>query len=205
MVVESSIYLMERLQTSSTMKVYNVMMLLLAVMSCNGKVESAQPAPVLTDNPELIEIYKKDQSERSTAEIDWFLLHKNDSLRRLRVQVLLDSGKVMTGKDFARAAMVFQHGKDSLDYGKAVALMETAIEKDSSINKWLYAAATDRYLLSKGEPQIYGTQYLKMGDGPWELEELDTTKITDAQRRAFGVATLEEQRLKVIEMNKEEL
>ena len=154
-------------------------------------------------NKELIEIYENDQNERSTNDIDWYKLNINDSLRRIRVLQLLDSGKINTGKDYARAAIVFQHGSDSSDYGLAVKFMKTAIKKDTTINKWLLAAATDRYLLSKNEPQIYGTQYLKMGDGPWELDKIDTTKISDAERKKYGVRTLAEQRLYVKEMNSE--
>ena len=81
--------------------------------------------------------------------------------------------------------------------------MKKAIEKDSTINKWLFAAATDRYLLSKGEPQIYGTQYQKMGDKPWKLGKIDTTKISDDERIKYGVETLAEQREKVKQMNSE--
>jgi len=81
--------------------------------------------------------------------------------------------------------------------------MKKAIDLDSTINKWLLAATTDRYLLSKGEPQIYGTQFYKEGDEPWILSEIDTTKITDAERIEYGVETLAEQRLKVIKMNSE--
>ena len=81
--------------------------------------------------------------------------------------------------------------------------MKKAIELDSTIDKWLLAATTDRYLLSKGEPQIYGTQYLKMGDEPWKLAEIDTIKISDTERVEYGVETLAEQSEKVKQMNSE--
>ena len=99
--------------------------------------------------------------------------------------------------------MVFLHGNDSTDYGKAVKFMKKAIELDSTINKWLFAAATDSYLLSKGEPQIYGTQYFKMEDEPWKIALIDTSKITDAERIEYGVETLNQQIQKVIKMNSE--
>lgn len=97
--------------------------------------------------------------------------------------------------------MIFQHGNDSTDYGKAVKFMKQAIKLDSTINKWLLAATIDRYLLSKQEPQIYGTQYHKMGDEPWKLAKIDTTIITDKERIEYGVETLSEQKQKVIDMN----
>jgi tetratricopeptide (TPR) repeat protein len=101
--------------------------------------------------------------------------------------------------------MVFQHGGDSTAYGMAVRLMKKSIELDSTANKWLLAAATDRYLLSKGEPQIYGTQYQKMRDEPWKLGKIDTTQVTDAERIEYGVETLAQQREKVKNMNRKRL
>jgi hypothetical protein len=178
--------------------------LIFAITLFSCQTESKQDAEqqtVVSDNSELTEIYKNDQSDRMAENKNWVEINKRDSLRRVRVQQLLDSGKVITGKDFQNAAMVFQHGKDSTDYGLAVKLMKMAIDKDTSISKWLYAAATDRYLMSKGEAQIYGTQYQKIGDNPWKLADIDTTQISDAERIKFGVKTLAEQRQKVKEMN----
>jgi len=184
------------------MKKTIIVILIASIFSCKNEeklVTEKQVAEI--DNIELIEIYKNDQNDRKSDNINWFEVNKRDSLRRVRVHQLLDSGKVITAKDLKNAAMVFQHGKDSADYGLAVRLMEKAIHKDTTLNKWLFAATTDRYLLSKGEPQIYGTQYRKMGDEPWKLAEIDTTKISDAERVIYGVETLAEQRQKVKEMN----
>ena len=97
--------------------------------------------------------------------------------------------------------MVFQHGNDSLDYGKALQLIKKAISLDSTMNKQLLAATIDRYLLSKGDPQIYGTQYQRNKGEPWRLAKIDTTKISDTQRIEYGVRTLAEQRQRVKEMN----
>lgn len=183
------------------MKKIIVFALIVAFASC--KKDIVKEKNIVKDNIQLKEIYKQDQNERKSDNIDFGDLYVKDSLRRIRVQQLLDEGKVITGKDYARAAMVYQHGKDSTDFGKAVKFMKIAIEKDSTISKWLYAAATDRYLLSIGKPQIYGTQYGKIGDGPWKLDPIDTTKITDAERIKLGVRTLDQQREQVKLMNKD--
>jgi tetratricopeptide (TPR) repeat protein len=158
------------------------------------------------DNQELIEIYRNDQADRQTDNIDWKIVSKRDSLREVRIYQLLDSNKVNTSKDYHNAAMIFQHGGDSTAYGMAVKLMRKSIELDSTANKWLLAAAIDRYLLSKDEPQIYGTQYQKFGkDEPWQLGKMDTTKISDAERIEYGVETLAQQREKVKRMNRKKL
>lgn len=184
-----------------------LIILVLVLASCkmnkeNTKVVSEQ---TLSDNMELIEIYKNDQADRRTNNIDWSLVSKNDSLREVRIYQLLDSNKVKTSKDYHNAAMIFQHGGDSTAYGMAVKLMHKSIELDSTANKWLLAAAIDRHLLSTNKPQIYGTQYFRMKGEPWELREIDTTQISDAERIEYGVETLSEQREKVKRMNKKKL
>lgn len=161
----------------------------------------------LRDNQELIEIYNSDQTDRRSANFGWEELNKRDLNRRKRVQELLDSNKVKSSIDYQNAAMIFQHGRGPKSYEMAVKLMEKSIEIDSTANKWLLAAATDRYLLSKNEPQIYGTQYSQSGpwEEPWRLDEIDTTKVSDAERIEFGVETLEEQRENVKRMNRKKI
>lgn len=156
------------------------------------------------DNQELIEIYKSDQADRINN-IDWEIVNRNDSIREAKVYELLDSNKVITSADYSNAAIVFQHGNDSVAYGMAVKLMKKSIELDSTRSKWLLAAAIDRNLMSRNKPQIYGTQYLKKQDQPFELYEIDTTKITDAERIEYGVETLAQQREKVKRLNSKKL
>lgn len=169
------------------------------IISCKTKKQT-----FFSDNLELIEIYKKDQLDRSGNydDVDWDLLGKNDSLRRIRVIELLNSNKVRTSLDYKNAAMIFQHGLDSIHYRMAVELMKKSVDLDSTANKWLLAAAIDRHLLSINKPQIYGTQYYRKGPNePWESAEIDTTKISDSERIKYGVPTLAEQKERVLAMN----
>lgn len=55
----------------------------------------------------------------------------------------------------------------------------------SNVTKWLYAATLDRYLLSQGKKQKYGTQFIKKGD-VWEMAPFDNS-ITDAERAKYFV------------------
>jgi len=155
-----------------------------------------------TDNTELQKMYKEDQSSRMASNINWIELSKNDSIREKRVYELLNSGQVKTGKDYYNGAMIFQHGKDTIASGMAVKMMKKALELDSTVNKWLYAAAVDRDLMRKGKPQIYGTQYVKMGqNAKFERYKIDATQVTDDQRKQYNVETLEQQKIKEREMN----
>jgi tetratricopeptide (TPR) repeat protein len=175
---------------------------IIGIVSCNFKKDITQET--ILDNEELIEIFKSDQADR-TQHIDWNIIQKNDSLREARVYELLDSNKVRTSTDYNNAALIFHHGEDSVAYGMALKLMKKSIELDSTRNKWLLAVITDRYLLSINKPQVYGTQYKRLEDGTVLREEMDSTKITDAERIEFGVETLAEQREKIINLNRKKL
>lgn len=158
------------------------------------------------DNEELIELYRTDQADRSVSEIDWSIVSINDSIRQDRILQMLDSNLVVTSNDHANAAMIFQHGEDSTAYRMVVQLMTKAIELNPNRSKWLLAAGIDRELMSRDEPQVYGTQYRKYKDndgewGPWVLYKIDTTVITDEERQEYGVQTLEQQKTRLISMN----
>ncbi|OUS01496.1 hypothetical protein A9Q86_06875 [Flavobacteriales bacterium 33_180_T64] len=190
---------------------YLVIIIPLLFLSCKEKT-TIETEYLISDNTELIEIYKNDQLDRqninlnSSTPIDWSIVSKRDHLRRERISQLLDSNKIHTSLDYHNAAMIFQHGEDSIAYGMAVKLMQKSIELDPKADKWLLAAAIDRNLLSRNKPQIYGTQYQKIGDNnPWSLREIDTAQISDSQRIEYGVETLAQQREKVKNMNKKEL
>jgi tetratricopeptide (TPR) repeat protein len=155
-----------------------------------------------TDNPELQKMYDEDQASRLVSNIDWVALSKQDSLREVRVYDLIGNGGLKTGKDYYNAAMIFQHGRDTLASKMAVQQMRKAIALDSSINRWLLAAAIDRDLMRRGKPQIYGTQYIKRnGDTQWRRYTIDTTQVTDETRRYYHVETLAEQVAKERNMN----
>jgi tetratricopeptide (TPR) repeat protein len=189
------------------MRIIILLAIVIGSVSCvskNYKTPNVAREEVL-DNPELIEIYKNDQADRLAENIDWSILNKNDSLREVRIYELLDSNKVRTSADYNNAAMIFQHGEDSIAYGMAVKLMRKSIELDSTRNKWLLAAAIDRELLSRNRPQIYGTQFWRKEGQPFERREIDTTKIADAERIEYGVETLAQQREKVILRNRKRI
>lgn len=155
-----------------------------------------------SDNVELKKMYEEDQKARMALKIDWVQLTKNDSIREKRVYELIQSGQLITGKDHYHSAMIFQHGKDIIASSMAVKMMRKAIEMDSTVDRWLLAAAIDRDLMRRDKPQIYGTQYIKMGqDAKWERYKIDSTQITDSERKYYSVETLAEQKEKERTLN----
>lgn len=190
------------------MKNLFTLFMLVLLCSCAQKkvLTSAKNLDATVDNQELVQLYKEDQGDRKVANIDWSVVSERDENRRKRILTMLDEGLVKTSNDYANAAMIFQHGGDTESYQMAVDLMKKAVELNPQRNKWLLAAATDRLLMSKGEPQIYGTQFRRESrDEPWALYDMDPSKITDEERKEFGVGTLEEQKMRVIMMNKKKL
>ncbi len=179
---------------------------ILFTFSCNQSEENTGQVKAFADHEELKTLYEEDQSDRMSGDIDWSIISKKDSSREARVYELLDSNLVLTANDHYHAAMIFQHGNDTIASGMAVKMMRKAVDLDSTTNKWLLAAAIDRDMMRRNEPQIYGTQYTKHGqDEPWVLYDIDTTQVTDRERKAFGVETLAEQQEKVKLMNKKKL
>jgi hypothetical protein len=159
--------------------------------------ETNEAAYVASVNSELYEMYTTDQAERFAAmdgEVDWRTVAENDQQRRTRVYELIDADGLAAADDYFHAAMILQHGRDSTDYRHARDLAEQAIALDPSHGtaRWLTAAATDRYLWSIGEPQIYGTQSKTDENDLWTMEPIDEAAVTDAERAAKGVPPLEQ-------------
>jgi len=146
---------------------------------------------------------KEDQDSRMSGNINWLKLNEQDSLRRVRVFKLIDENKLKTAKDHYNAGIIFQHGNDTLASKMAVNSFKKAIDKDSTLNRWWYAAAVDRDLMRRGEPQIYGTQYVSnhSTNGKFKRYQIDTTQVTDKERKYYRVETLAEQRAKERNMN----
>jgi tetratricopeptide (TPR) repeat protein len=155
------------------------------------------------NNIELQRMYNEDQAARMVNEIDWLVLTKQDRERQNRVYELIKARQIVTGKDYYNSAMIFQHGADSIAFAMAVRHMRKAIELDTTINKWLLAAAIDRDLLSRNKPQIYGTQYSRMNGEKWKRSRIDTTQVTDKERKYYNVETLAEQLAKERNLNLE--
>ncbi|MCC7333205.1 MAG: tetratricopeptide repeat protein [Flavobacteriales bacterium] len=158
----------------------------------------------VSDNVEIKKMVDADQNERTNIDsIDWNILAPRDSIRRYNVLKLMNLNQIVTGKDYYRSALIFQHGKDSNDYRIALDFMRKAIELDSSINKWLLAAIIDRELMSRKQPQIYGTQYFKGNSdtAKWELYKIDTTIISDKEREFYDIEPLAMIRERIREKN----
>lgn len=155
------------------------------------------------DIEELQRMADEDQQARMTETINWTVLNKEDSLRRVRVLDLMKENKLKTAKDHLNAGIIFQHGNDTIASALAVKSFEKALKLDPGMNRWWYTAAVDRDLMRRKKPQIYGTQIIKnkSTNGKWTRYDTDEQGATDEQREYYGAGTLKEQDEKIRLMN----
>ena len=153
---------------------------------------SAATAQQIADNPEMARIYEADQSVRANIPKDatpayFGKMIEEDKARQVRTAELLKAGALQSGKDFQRAAFIFQHGDKPGDYLLAHSLAIVAMAKGDAEASWIAAATLDRYLMAINQPQIYGTQY-KFPDAKTVTQDpYDRALIGDALRGALGV------------------
>jgi hypothetical protein len=151
----------------------------------------------VTSNAELADLKKQDQAARSGGVngIDWKKVASQDAERRRRVAEILREGEVRTAGDYFNAALIYQHGQtvDVIRLAYSLANVAATLDPENKMARWLTVAAWDRIMMRFGRPQWYGTQFNKPKDSEtWQLYMLDETAVSDEDRKALGVPSLEE-------------
>ncbi len=154
---------------------------------------------------ELYALYAADQADRTGEryeDIDWATVSKRDDERRARVLVIMHEGGARVAVDYLHAAMVLQHGDGPEDYASAHAWALRAVElaPTDARARWLAVATKDRYLMSTGKPQWYGTQFRK-NDGRWTLYDVDAS-IKDEDRLKWNAPPLDVAQRRAEELNR---
>ena len=142
---------------------------------------------------EFESLYKEDQKHVKRWAKQYSDKEFYEINRRLRKKVdgLIRKGKAKDGRDYFLAAMIFQHGFTITSSKKAIRLAKKAVNLGYTKGKWLIASATDRLLQLQGKPQKFGTQIIETKSGKVKMYKTDP-KITDKERKAFGLPTLKE-------------
>ncbi len=179
-----------------------------AVVCFVGCASQREPMPLVED--ELHALFEEDQNVRKAildrrggwnpTEEEASRLLRTDEARRDRVHALDAAGAIQTSASKYYAAMILQHSQSGEDYRRAHELAQAAAHDGEGRARWLAAAALDRYLMSRGLPQKYGTQFRTI-DGVWVLHEVDPT-ITDEERAEWDCPPLEQARRRAVEMNR---
>ena len=156
-----------------------------------GLAADAHSVQVLATNPQMQQIFAADQADRfDEPNVDFKVVAGRDAERRTATHRLLDEGALHTAGDYAAAAFVYQHGGGTDDYLLAHVLAMTAVAKGDKGSAWIAAASLDRYLMTTGKSQVFGTQFTKPKPvGAWTQEPYDRALVSDALRVEFGVPT----------------
>ena len=167
-----------------------------------GKVVlSGSPHPAVSKRMRVI--FDKDQEARMVEDIDWEVLNRKDTTRRVEVLGYLEQGQLSTGEDLYYAAFIFQHGNCPEHYQLANRLAEKAVLLDYNDARWIYAATLDRYLLSQDKKQKFGTQYTSTDGCTYLLEPVDS-KTTDKERERYDVPPLAEAKANAAEFSSDD-
>ncbi|CAN5604833.1 hypothetical protein BH10ACI4_BH10ACI4_38110 [soil metagenome] len=161
-------------------------------------------------------IYTEDQADLpdSGGTVSYEQYMQRVAKRMADVRQLLADGKLVTGRDFRDASLIFQHGNTETDCLFAHVLAVEAVVHGDIGAKWAAAATLDRYLQLVGKAQIFGTQYPSDASVPKvtttpKAERLsgrsqrpyDTHLLPDMVRQDFCVPTVEEQEKNVAVFN----
>ena len=138
-------------------------------------------------NVELYRVHRRYEKDGSNQDLDPGVLERRNARRRKKVRKMLDSGALKVADDFERAASILCYGPDSSDceLARTLALKAVKLDPKNAGATVVAAIAKDRYLLSIGKPQIYGTQFhIVLGKEILE-EPYDLTAITDKEREKW--------------------
>jgi len=176
---------------------------LLFISGCAHSTLADTPTPCSPANPEsfakasaeLQHLKDEDQADRQgpVNAIDWARVSPRDLERRVRVATLFAEGCFHDGKDYAAAAMIYQHGDGPDHPFQAFIWAKRALELgDMGENKWLMAAALDRYLVRSGQKELFATQYSKdTGSECWCLEPTELS-FPDAERAEYTKKSIQQ-------------
>jgi hypothetical protein len=106
---------------------------------------------------EIKYLFDTDQSDRLNGRL--MLNPKRDAIRLQRVKTLYRGGLITAPVDEYRAAMIYQHATCSDDYQTAFELAKAAADHGVAEAQWLRRATYDRWQMSLGKQQTYGTQF----------------------------------------------
>lgn len=132
------------------------------------------------------------------AAVQWKI---GDWKRLRKVRRMVEAGRLETATDYRRAAFLLQHGNRPSDFAQARDLADVAAERGDDAARRLQALAEDRYRLSVGQKQKYGSQIRCIPGEGWSLEPFDPS-TSDADRAAVGIEPLDDLRAKVERLNR---
>ncbi len=156
-----------------------------------------------TSHNELRALFEGDQTDRRAVAAGTLAapdLAARDLGRRQRLEQLVADGALVSGDDYYFAAYLLQHGTTKEEFRRAHDFADAAMKRGNRTARWLFAATMDRWLVTIGERQQYGTQYVRIGAHGYAMYTVDPA-VTDEERAQYDVPPLGEQLRRLTEMN----
>ncbi|MBZ9753331.1 hypothetical protein K7W42_21075 [Deinococcus sp. HMF7604] len=143
---------------------------------------------------QMARLLTADQAARqgavNPAAVDWAAVARADETRRAQTLALLRAGRLSSAQDFFGAALIFQHGDCPQHFQLAHLLAARAFALGGVKSAgWLTAATYDRWQMSLGRLQTYGTQFVEVGPCDIQLAPV-APGTTDRERERLGVPAL---------------
>jgi hypothetical protein len=173
----------------------------------SGKVCCMEHSPIEEFNEnnqspetELESLFNDDQADRTNKlrlENEELYLER-EKTREVRAREIYQSFQEGTLQlsplAILHLAWLFHHRGSSEDYKTALELAKEASEQGEDQALWLQAATEDRYLISLGKNQKWGTQFKKDENGEWKyLAPVEEREVTDEERKEMNVPILADQ------------
>ncbi len=178
---------------------------ILSIALLAGTAAHAADAPPAApqDNAALAALHAADQEERKALfqkpaaerQAAMAQMARHDAERLREVRRMLRNGEVRTAADHWRAAFVYQHGDadDDIRLAFSLGMIAATLAPERKDYRWIAAAAWDRLLVRRGQPQWYGTQFaMDAATGRQIQSPIAEGAVSDADRQAFNVPTLAE-------------
>ncbi|RYZ82365.1 MAG: hypothetical protein EOP04_22185 [Proteobacteria bacterium] len=160
---------------------------------------------------ELQQIRADDQHDRAwqmkgeqPSETMLIKMGKNDLRHRMRVGEIFGEGCLKSAADYEAAFMAYQHGNTPDQYFQAFIWSRQAQSLGIPNMKGEIAMAIDRYLVSAGHKQLFGTQATKPSDDCWCIQPIEETfseSMRDEYRGGINAAYTGLPYLKILNAN----
>lgn len=151
--------------------------------------------PPETDNLKLQELYESDQQDRkqvySSADM-MEMLREHDAARKQAVLEMMSRGEVNTPQDLYHAAVIFLHGASPKDFLTCHRLAVMASIRGHGPSRWLACSSLDRFLMSAGLAQVYGTQFEhNPEENKYQLRlPIDDNTLLSFEKKFFNVPAI---------------
>jgi len=142
---------------------------------------------------ELQDLVKADQEDRALPpeKMQWEQVLPRDENRRKRVGEIFGEGCFKDSKDYAAAALIYQHGNTPDHFYQTFLWAKKALDLGDPSQSRLMVMGLDRYLVNIGHKQLFATQANKPGNECWCMEEVEKS-YPEKDRVKFAKTGLQE-------------